>query len=143
MITKIFCSCGQPIEVNGNVGQEFNFPSCNNRLTLSPSTPIRIPKTPKSFKEIIHIISLIGFIGWTILCAWGVVIGIFNIALSEQITPTITSNDQLSQTAGTLGFIIGMGMWFGIWLDGAVPTFMVWIMTRNNYNETNINSNVH
>ena len=80
--------------------------------------------------EIVSLICLIAFFSWTTLCGLGVVFGFFTVAQSEQANPVITSNNQSAKTFGTIGFLIGLGFWFVIWLFGAVPTFMIWIMTR-------------
>ena len=92
--------------------------------------PQQVTKPQKSFGEIVSLICLIGFFAWSALCGLGVVSGFFAVAQSEQANPVITSNDQSAKTFGTIGFMIGLGFWFMIWLFGAVPTFMIWIMTR-------------
>ena len=92
--------------------------------------PHKETKPSKSFGEVVSLLCLIAFFGWTALCGLGVVFGFFAVAQSEQANPVITSNDQSAKTFGTIGFLIGLGFWFMIWLFGAVPTFMIWVMTR-------------
>jgi hypothetical protein len=108
-----------------------------SRKPLSVPPPVPQPmarlqpvKKPKTFSEIVAILCLIGFFGWTALCGFGVLLGLVATGQSEAVNPVLTSNDQTSRAFGTIGFVIGMGMWFGIWLFGALPTFMIWMMTR-------------
>lgn len=104
----------------------------SRQLAIPPALPRppKVAKPPKSFGEIVSLICLIGFFAWTALCGLGVLSGFFAVAQSEQATPVITSNDQSAKTFGTIGFLIGLGFWFMIWLFGAVPTFMIWMITR-------------
>jgi hypothetical protein len=119
--------CGQ--ETNLFVPQQ---QQQSQQLAPPPAMPRspRVTKTPKSVGEIVSLICLIAFFTWTALCGLGVLLGFFAVAQGEQANPVITGNDQIARTAGTVGFLIGLGFWFMIWLFGAVPTFMIWMMTR-------------
>lgn len=47
-INKVQCSCGQPIEVEGEVGQLFDCPTCNCILQVTPPLPKK--KSYESYK---------------------------------------------------------------------------------------------
>jgi len=99
---------------------------------LLPKTVIPKPtvKTPKSFSEMISILSMIGFFSWTGICGFGFLWGIFAVAAGEAQQPAITSNNTGLQAAGTIGLFFGFCFWLVIWLLGALPTFLIWFMTR-------------
>jgi hypothetical protein len=129
--------CGGWIEFDDTrYGERLPCPHCNQEIDLiaAAETPPILPpvlkaKNPKSLAEIIAIICIIAFVGWTLLCGLGAADGIFEVAKSEQTNPAITSDNQYEKLGGTLGFVMGMGIWFCIWLAGAIPTFMVFIFS--------------
>lgn len=88
------------------------------------------PKPPKSFLEIVSILCMVGFLSWTVLCACGVGFGVFAMILNEGQNPAITSNNQYEQAGAAVGMFFGLGLWLIIWLLGAIPTFLIWFMTR-------------
>jgi hypothetical protein len=95
-----------------------------------PASMILTTKKPKSVTEVFSIFFLIGFVGWTAICGMGALYGIFSMFQSPKAQEVLSSNDPVRESAGTIGFIIGMGMWFAIWLFGAVPTFLFWFIMR-------------
>lgn len=86
-------------------------------------------KKLNSFREIASLFSLIGFFGWSALCAFLIISWFFNLHKSG-IIDAAANGDEVSRVGGGLGIFFGIGMIFLIWLGGAVPTFMVWIITK-------------
>jgi hypothetical protein len=62
-------------------------------------------------------------IGWSVLCLFGVVYGIANVAADS--SPAYTEAQQAGQA---IGFGCGMFMWVFIWGAIAIPALVVWLV---------------
>jgi len=64
-------------------------------------------------------------IGWSLLCLLGVCSGILNVASKSQ--PTYSGYEGAGQL---IGIGCGMAIWFIIWAVIAVPSLVIWLLTR-------------
>jgi hypothetical protein len=86
-------------------------------------------KNPKTTLEIISMLCMFAFFAWTILnCVIGLYV--FGSVLLNRNENPLYSNNQYAQAGGAIGFLIALIFGFVIWLIGAVPTFLIWFMTR-------------
>jgi DNA-directed RNA polymerase subunit RPC12/RpoP len=137
-------NCDQTIafdadELNSHETANAECPYCNLETVLvKPTPPQALPpklspavsNKPASTLEIISQLAFYGFLGWTALCIALAGFGFLNTVHSETRHPVLTSNDPMEQTAGTAGFFIGLFLEFVIWLMGAVPTALIYFVTR-------------
>lgn len=143
-MTKLYCqNCGNPVELDL---QEFrtagissaDCPHCGAQIRLfdvpfisPPQIPLVAKSKPKpqniSFGQVVSWIALIGFFGWSALIVlWGlsacfgwVKIGLFAHHSSDA-----------ENVGAFLGVVFSLAILFGVWLIGAIPSFMVWFIFK-------------
>jgi len=93
-----------------------------------PPVLLKPPEVKKgSFSEAVALIALIGFFGWSaLIVCWGAAtcFGWAHDGLLAQ------SNSNTEKFGAFFGVIFSLAILFGVWLLGAVPTFLVWFIFK-------------
>ena len=138
-MTKIFCKkCGNPLALDLNEFHQagvssVDCPHCGESLRLfsaEPKPPVvnaAQPPTKNTFLSVISILALVFFFCWSGLIAiWG--IGTCFGWISGGLFSN--TNSDARNTGQFFGVIFSLAILFGVWLLGAVPSFLVWFIFK-------------
>jgi hypothetical protein len=150
-MTKFFCQrCGGPMEFELSEFQtagitQINCPHCQNQIRLFDSliaappvlsiqnttaptfSPRQKSESPAaSFGQIISWLALAVFFGWSALIVlWGAA-----TCLGWVHGGLLTTHSDAEQIGTFLGVVFSIAILFGIWLVGAVPSFLIWFIFK-------------
>lgn len=141
-VTKLFCQkCGGPIELELGQFQSagvsmVDCPHCQAPVRLFDSPAVAPPVIPQMAKprianpvtvpQVISWFALTAFFGWSALMViWGMS-ACFGWVKGGFLHP----HSDAEQVGAFFGVVISIAILFGIWLVGAMPSFLVWFIFK-------------
>lgn len=101
--------------------------------TKPPPKPPRVPKPEKEVAvriveprpSTMASVAKWATIGWSVFCLFGVIYGIMNVGANVQPEYSDAEN-----AGAVIGMGCGMAFWCVIWAVIAVPSLVIWVLTR-------------
>lgn len=136
---KQFCQqCGNPVEFNLDEFKQagtssVNCPHCNALMRLyeteKPPVVVSPPQVKKGAtnSEVVALFALICFFSWSALILFWGAGTFFGWVKGGVLSP---SNSDAQQVGAFFGVVISLAILFGVWLLGAVPSFLLWFIFK-------------
>lgn len=137
MIIKFQCqNCFHPLEIDDtHIGQTVDCSVCLKPTAVVPLTAaknIMAVKNTEKPNMLRHVMKWLT-IGWTAFCLLGIGgCSLIGLVTSASQTANVAPNDTGPAVAFIGILLLSIIMWFGIWVIGAIPCAVIWLVGKKN-----------